>query len=109
MHGRWLVWTHLVTHARHRLLVGFWHGTLMVTEDRDHSVGLVVCVELLLDGSVMRCLLVELNLESLRSVEGTKNLGGKSFHVSVQVRIQLGGLSNVEDENQTLATHLGAE
>jgi len=80
----------------------------MVTKDCDHSVGFVVCVEFLLDGSVMGRLLVELNLESLRSVEGTENLGGKSLHVSVKVGIQLGGLSNVGDESQTLRTQDGA-
>jgi len=65
----------------------------MVTEDSDHSIGFVVCVQFLLDGSVVGGLLVELSLESLRSIEGTENLGGKSLHIPVQVSIQLGGLS----------------
>ena len=68
----------------------------MVTEDGDHSIRLVVCVQFLLDGSIVRSLLVKLNLESLRSVEGTKNLGGKSLHVPVKVSVQLGGLPNVD-------------
>ena len=77
----------------------------MVTEDGDHPVGFVVCIEFLLDRPVMRSLLVKLNLESLRSVEGTENFGGKSLHVSVKVGIQLGGLSNVGNESQALMTH----
>lgn len=77
----------------------------MVTEDRDHPVGFVICVEFLLDCSVVRCLLVKLNLESLRSVEGTENLGGQPFHVVVEVGVQLGGLSNVGNEIQVLMTH----
>lgn len=87
--------------------MGLRYGTLMVAENGDHSVGFVVCVEFLLDGSVVWSLLVELNLESLRSVEGTENLGGKSFHVPVQVSIQLGGLSCVDDRYKFLTTHEG--
>lgn len=64
----------------------------MVTENGNHSVGLVVCIEFLLDGSVVWGLLVKLNLESLRGVEGTENLSGKSLHVPVEVSIQLGSL-----------------
>ena len=77
----------------------------MVTEDGDHSVGFVVCIEFLLDGSVRRSLLVELDLESLRSVEGTKNLGGKSLHVSIKVTVQLGSL----DESQVLTAREDAK
>jgi hypothetical protein len=51
-------------------------------------------VEFLLSRSVMRRLLVKLDLESLRSVEGTENLGSQPLHVSVQVRVQLRSLSN---------------
>jgi hypothetical protein len=98
-------WTYFVIHACHRLLVGLWYATLMVTEDGDHSVGLVVCIQLLLDGSVVRSLLVKLNLESLRGVEGTENLGGKSFHIPVKVSIQLGGLFNADDRSWFPATH----
>lgn len=67
----------------------------MVTEDGDHSVGFVVGVQFLLNGSVMRGLLIELNLESPRSVEGTENLGSESLHVSVEVSVQFGGLSDI--------------
>ena len=74
----------------------------MVTEDGDHTVGLVVCIEFLLDGSVMRSLLVKLNLESLRGVEGTENLGSKSLHVPVKVAVQLGRLSYVENRRLLL-------
>lgn len=70
----------------------------MVTEDGDHSVGFVVRVEFLLSRSVMRCLLFKLDLESLRSVEGTENLGSKPLHVSVEVGVQLGSLSDVGDK-----------
>ena len=69
----------------------------MVTEDGDHSIGFVVCVKFLLDGSVVRGLLVKLSLESLGSIEGTENLSGKSFHIPVQVSIQLRGLPSVND------------
>jgi len=69
----------------------------MVTENGDHSVGLVVCIEFLLDGSVVGSLLVKLNLESLRGVEGTENFGGKSLHVPVEMSIQLGSLFNTDD------------
>lgn len=69
----------------------------MVTKNGDHSVGLVVCIEFLLDGSVVGSFLVKLNLESLRGVEGTENLGGKSLHVPVEVSIQLGSLFNTDD------------
>ena len=79
--------------------------TLMVTEDSDHPVSFVVCVEFFLDGSIWRGLLVKLNLESLRSVEGTENLGGKPLHVSVKVGIQLGRLSNVWNGGQVPAVH----
>lgn len=75
--------------------MGLWYGTLMVTEDGNHSIGFVVCVEFLLDGSIVGGLLVKLSLESLRSVEGTENLGGEPLHIPVQVSIQLGGLPNV--------------
>ena len=85
--------------------MGLWCATLMVTEDGNHSVGLVVCVEFLLDGSIVRGLLVELNLESLRSVEGTENLGGQPLHVSVKVGIQFGRLSTVWDGIQASAAH----
>ena len=81
----------------------------MVTKDGNHSVGFVVRVELLLDGSVMRSLLVELNLESLRSIEGTEDLRGKSLHISVEVSIQLGGLSSVGNGGQVPAAHGGGE
>lgn len=74
--------------------MGLWRATLMVTEDGDHPVGFVVRVKFLLDRSVTRSLLVKLDLESLRSIEGTENLGGKSLHVSVKVSVQFGGLSN---------------
>ena len=77
--------------------MGLWYGTLMVTKNGDHSVGLVVCIKFLLDGSVVRSLLVKLNLESLRSVEGTENLSGKSLHIPVKVSVQLGGLFNADD------------
>ena len=87
--------------------MGLRYGTLMVAENGDHSVGLVVRIQFLLDGSVVGSLLVKLNLESLRSVEGTENLGGESFHVPVQVSIQLGGLSCVGDRDEFLATHKG--
>lgn len=70
----------------------------MVTEDGDHSVGFVVRVEFLLCGSVMRRLLVELNLESLRSVEGTENLSSEPLHVSIEVRVQFGSLSDMGDK-----------
>lgn len=73
------------------------YSTLMVTEDGDHPVSFIVCVEFLLSGSVMRCLLVKLDLESLRSVEGTKDLGSEPFHVSIEVSIELGSLSDVGD------------
>lgn len=97
MDQHWVKRTHLVTHACHRLVVGLRYGTLMVAENGDHSVGFVVCVKFLLNGSVVWSLFIKLNLEGLRSVEGTENLGGKSFHVPVQVTIQLGGLSCVDD------------
>jgi hypothetical protein len=77
----------------------------MVAEDGDHSVGFIVRVEFLLDGSIMRGLLVKLNLESLRSVEGTENLGSEPLHVSIKVGIQLGGLSDVGYESQLLTIH----
>ena len=70
----------------------------MVTEDGDHSVGFVVRIQFLLSGSVMRCLLVELDLKSLRSVEGTEDFGGEALHVSVEVSIQLRSLSDVGDK-----------
>jgi len=74
----------------------------MVTEDGNHSVGFIVRVEFFLDGSIGGSLLVELVLESLRSVEGTENLGGKPLHVPVEVSIQLGCLSKVGDKGQVL-------
>ena len=87
--------------------MGLRYGTLMVAENGDHSVGLVVRIQFLLDGSVVRGLLIKLNLESLRGVEGTENLGGKSFHVPVQMTIQLGGLSCVGDWDKFPTTHKG--
>jgi len=77
--------------------MGLRRATLMVTEDGDHTVGLVVCIEFLLDGSVVRSLLVKLNLESLRGIEGTENLSSKSLHIPVKVSIQFGGLFDADD------------
>ena len=79
----------------------------MVTKDGDHPIGFVVRIEFLLDGSVVRSLLVELNLESLRGVEGTEDLRGKPLHVPIEVSIQLGGLSNVGGVGQVLVFHGG--
>ena len=81
------MWTCLVIHACHRLLVGLRYTTLMVAENGDHSVSFVVCVKLLLDGPVVRSLLLKLDLEGVRSVEGTENLCSKSLHVAIKVSI----------------------
>jgi len=88
--------------------MGLWCTTLMVTEDGNHSVGFVVRVEFLLDGAVVRSLLVELNLESLRSVEGTEDFRGKPLHVPVEVSVQLGGLSDAGGGGQVPAAREGA-
>ena len=74
---------YLVLHLLHGLFVGLWNTSLMVTEDRHHAIRVIVSVEFLLDRRICWDALIELLLESDRSVVSTKNLRGKTLHVGV--------------------------
>ncbi len=44
--------TDLVTHFLHGLFMSLWYATLMVTQNGNLSVGIIVSIELFLEGGV---------------------------------------------------------
>jgi hypothetical protein len=72
---------HLLSHLAHGGLVRLRHGTLMVTKDGDHAIGLIVSVQFLLYRRFHRRILVELLLEGDRSVVSTEHLRCETLHV----------------------------
>ena len=84
--------THLFPHLGHRLLVGLWHGPLMVTQERNHTIGVIVSSQLLLYSSFLGSTFVELPLESMRGVEGTEHFRGQALHQARQILVELCGL-----------------
>ena len=54
---------------------------LMVTQDSDHTVGVVVRIQLLLHGSLIGSTLVELLLERYRRVVRTEHFRSQALHV----------------------------
>jgi hypothetical protein len=80
--------TDLVTHLLHGLFMSLWYATLMVTQNGNLSVGIVVSVELLLEGGIFEVILVQKLLKRNRSVECTENLGCQAFHFVVEMLVQ---------------------
>jgi len=80
--------TDLVTHFLHGLFMSLWYATLMVTQNGNLSVGIIVSIELFLEGGVFEVTLIQKLLKRNRSVECTENLGSQAFHFVVEMLIQ---------------------
>ena len=84
--------TDLVTELGERFCKVFGDRLLMVTKNRDVSVGRVVRRDLFCDRAVRRRQLAELLLECPRGIVGTEDFGRKSLHLGLKIVVQQRGL-----------------
>jgi len=80
--------TYSITHSAHGLLVSLGYAPLMVTQDGDHTIGLIIRIHFLLYRSILRRILVQLLLKRYGRVVGTEHLSRQSFHVRLQVLVK---------------------
>ena len=66
---------------------------LMVTKNGDHSICLIVGIELLLKSGVRKRLVVELVLEGDRRIISTEDLRSETLHVGSKVLVESSSLS----------------